>query len=154
MPIFSRHWLGPDGRPDVERLRQQGPALTVEIAVPSDLDSAEQGRDPSRLRRHVGLALVDTGASVTSVDEAPLQALGLQPTTVRDVATPSSVRVAQPVYACVLSFPGTPLPAIPFTEVVASNLAGFGVAVLIGRDFLADCQLIYNGLEGFWTLAF
>jgi hypothetical protein len=147
VPIFSRHWLDPDGRPDVERLRKQGPALTVEISVPSDL-AAESPQS------HVGLALIDTGASVTSVNEAPLRALGLRPTGVTEVATPSSPGSRQPVYPCVLSFPGTPLPAIPFNEVVASDLTAFGVSVLIGRDILAHCQFIYNGPEGFWTIAF
>ena len=154
MPIFSRHWLGQDGRPDIERLRYQGPALAVEITARADFAAAEPAEIGASPRRHIGLALIDTGASFTSVDEAPLHALGLRPKAFTDVATPSSVRVERPVYACVLSFPGTPLPPIPFNEVVASNLAGFGVAALIGRDVLADCQLVYNGLEGFWTLAF
>lgn len=147
MPIFSRHWLDQDGRPDVERLRRQGPALTVEISIPSDL-AAES------LQPQAGLALIDTGASVTSVDEAPLRALGLRPTGVMEIATPSSSRSQQPVYPCVLSFPGTPLPAIPFSEVIASDLTAFGVSVLIGRDILANCQFTYNGAEGFWTVAF
>lgn len=29
-----------------------------------------------------------------------------------------------------------------------------GVAALIGRDILQYCQLVYNGPEGFWTIAF
>lgn len=69
-------------------------------------------------------------------------------------APPSSPGSRQPVYPCILSFPGTPLPAIPFNEVVASDLTAFGVSVLIGRDILAHCQFIYNGPEGFWTIAF
>lgn len=154
MPIFSRHWLDSDGRPDVERLRRQGAALPVQLSVPHDFASPEAGPVTPHSQDYVGLALIDTGASVTSVDETRLRALGLRPKAFTDVATASSARVEQPIYTCVLSFPGTPLPTIPFNEVIGSNLAGFGFSALIGRDVLANCQLVYNGPEGFWTIAF
>lgn len=91
---------------------------------------------------------------MTAVDETVLQGLGLTATSVTNVATPSHQSVQQPVYPCILSFPGTPLPALPFNEVIGSSLLGLGCAALIGRDLLQFCQLVYNGPEGFWTLAF
>lgn len=132
----------------------QGPALQVEIAIPTELAALLQQASLSIPPPHIGVALIDTGASITSVDEAVLRGLGLSPTSVVTVATPSAAQVRQPVYACVLSFPGTPLGAIPFHEVVGSQLSGLGFSALIGRDILRFCQLVYNGPEGFWTIAF
>lgn len=155
MPIFSRLWTDPQtGQADPERLRVAGPALQVEIAVPAELAAALQAAELPIPAPSVGLALIDTGASITSVDERVLQSLGLSPTGTVPVATPSATRVQQPVYACVLSFPGAPLPPIPFNEVVGSQLSGLGFSALIGRDILRFCQLVYNGPEGFWTIAF
>ena len=154
VPIFSRHWRDAAGNLDVAQLRQRGPSLAVEISVPSDLAAALQANGRPIPPPFSGVGLIDTGASVTSVDESVLVALGLSPTSVVNVATPSAQAVQQPVYACVLAFPGTPLPAIPFNEVIASNLTGLGCSALIGRDILAACLLVYNGPEGVWTLAF
>lgn len=156
MPIFSRRWLDQNnpGASDIERLRRQGPVLPVEIAIPTDLATALQASQTPIPPPHVGFALIDTGASITSVDEQMLIGLGMNPTSVATISTPSAVNVQQPVYACILSFPGTPLPPIPFNEVVASSLTALGCSALIGRDILAFCQLVYNGPEGFWTLAF
>jgi predicted aspartyl protease len=102
---------------------------------------------------HVGLALIDTGASITAVDERVLRTLGLSPTGVTQVATPGG-EVQQAVYACDIAFPGTPIPTLPFNSVIGSQLEGLGYSALIGRDVLRFFQLVYNGAEGLWTLAF
>jgi hypothetical protein len=155
LPIFSRHWRHQQtGAPDPNQLRVTGPALQVEISIPTALAAALQQANQQFPQPHVGIALIDTGASMTNVDVGILQGLGLSPTGTVAVATPSATSVQQPTYACVLSFPGTPLPPFPFNVVIGSQLAGFGVAALIGRDVLAFCQLVYNGPEGFWTIAY
>lgn len=97
--------------------------------------------------------MIDTGASTTAVDHQVLTGLGLTPTDVTQVATPSGV-VQQPVYACNITFPGTPIPTLPFNLVIGSSLAPLGFSVLIGRDVLRFFQIVYNGVEGMWTLAF
>lgn len=154
MPIFSRFWRNQQtGVADPELLRATGPALSVEIRVPSALAAALQQANLQVPTPHVGLALIDTGASITAVEQAVLQGLGLSPTGLTPVATPSG-QVQQPVYACELSFPGTPIPTLPFGFVVGSSVGLLGYSALIGRDVLRHFQLVYNGAEGFWTLAF
>lgn len=69
------------------------------------------------------------------------------------VKTPSGT-AQQPTYDCEISFPGTPLPTLPGKGVAGSQLAGMGYSALIGRDLLNFCQLVYNGVEGIWTIAF
>lgn len=122
--------------------------------IPSTLAAALQDAGKPIVAPQVGLAVVDTGASVTAVDEEILKALGLTPTNVMAVATPSAASVQQPLYGCEIAFPGTPLPTLPFNEVVGCQLKGLGCIALIGRDVLRYCQLVYNGPEGFWTISF
>lgn len=155
MPIFSRHWISPQTNlPDPNRLRVQGAALQVEISVPQQLAAALQQAQQPIPAPQVGIAIIDTGASITCVDDAVLQGLGLTASNTVPVATPSATSVDQPVYACVISFPGTPIGPLPFSTVIGSQLAGLGCIALIGRDVLQFCQLVYNGPEGFWTIAF
>ena len=156
MPLFSRRWIHPTNpaQTDPERLQRSGAVLQVEVSLPTALAAAMQNAGTPIPQPHVGIALIDTGASITSVDDGVLVGLGLSPTSTRLISTPSATNVEQPVYPCILSFPGTPLPQIPFNEVVGSQLAGLGCSVLIGRDILRHCLLVYNGPEGFWTIAF
>jgi hypothetical protein len=58
------------------------------------------------------------------------------------------------LYRCEIGLPGTPIPALPFNSVVGIGLARLGFSALLGRDVLRHFQLVYNGAEGFWTLAF
>lgn len=97
--------------------------------------------------------MIDTGASVTAVEESVLQALGLIATDITETTVPGGQSL-QLLYACDISFPGTPIPTISVNPVVGIRLAGLRYSALIGRDLLQQSQLIYNGAEGFWTLAF
>ena len=154
MPIFSRFWINQQtGTADPERLRQHGPALQAEISIPSDLEDSLQRRGAQSPLPRTGLALIDTGASITAVDQQVLAGLGLTPTDLTQVATPGGV-AQQPMYSCNISFPGTPIPTLSFNVVIGSNLAPLGFSVLIGRDVLRFFQIVYNGVEGMWTLAF
>lgn len=154
MPVFSRYWINQrTGTPDAEQLREQGPALQVEIGIPTTLASFLQAAGLPIPTPQQGLALIDTGASITGVDQQVLGALGLAPTGVTQVATPGGV-VSQPLYACNISFPGTLIGTLKFNVVIGSSLAALGFSALIGRDVLRHFQMVYNGVEGMWTLAF
>ncbi|MFQ5895019.1 MAG: aspartyl protease family protein [Nitrospinota bacterium] len=96
---------------------------------------------------------MDTGASITAVERDVLDRLGIRPHRVTPVVTANGPS-RQPVYSCVISFPGTPIPTLPFNSVVGSQIRSLGYSALIGRDVLRHFQLVYNGKEGFWTLAF
>lgn len=112
MPIFSRIWTHPQtGLSDPDQLQRNGPALPVEISVPARLATffSQQGKNvPQPVS---GLALVDTGASITAVDVTTLTGLGLNPVGTVQVLTPQG-QAMQGLYACRISFPGTP-PFLP-----------------------------------------
>ena len=104
--------------------------------------------------------LIDTGASCTAIDADLLAPLGMTPTGVTQMLTPSSggkpVDVPQFDVMVGITHPsGDPLliDTVPIIAIHKFGKSG-GIAALIGRDILARCLLIYNGGEKNFTLAF
>jgi Aspartyl protease len=106
-------------------------------------------------------ALVDTGASCTCVDPSVLTALGLTPTGVAVVNTPSTGSTPHSTFQYDVSLavpPALPthtLLVVPNLPVVASQLLqAQGFHALLGRDVLSLCRFTYDGLAGFFTLVY
>jgi hypothetical protein len=105
--------------------------------------------------------LVDTGASHTCMDPAVLQGLGLTPTGVATVNTPTtgSQPQSQDQYDVGLLIPGSlpthvPLVISNLPVICAEFLQAQGFHGLLGRDVLSKCILIYNGPVNFFTVAY
>jgi predicted aspartyl protease len=102
-------------------------------------------------------ALVDTGASGTVIDPTAIQTLGLSPTGMVSIHTPStggtSVNCAQYDVMLAIYHPNHSL-VMGTIPVIASHLASQGIHALIGRDVLSRCLLIYDGAISQFTLAF
>ena len=102
--------------------------------------------------------LIDTGASCTCIDPQVFSTLGLQPTGSAPVLTPSTgaVAVQQALYDVSIMIPHADSPLfISSMPVLESELfLGQGFHVLVGRDILSRCVLIYNGASGFFTLSY
>ena len=130
-----------------------GPVLQVEIGLPARLAAHFNQTGVPIPQPHTGFALLDTGASITGVDAGILTALGVNPVSTTTVLTPSGQQ-QQSLYPCQISFPGTPIPPLDFNAVTGSQLATQGLAALIGRDLLRHFLMIYNGVDGNWTLSF
>jgi predicted aspartyl protease len=98
------------------------------------------------------MALIDTGASHTCIDEAIAQQLGLPVVNIVQVASASHASTTQNVYPV-----GIEVSAIGWRidspSVIGAPLAVQGIVLLIGRDILKLCTLIYNGFTGHITLA-
>lgn len=104
--------------------------------------------------------LVDTGASGTCVDPLVFAALQLQPTGAVPMLTPSTgatpaLADTYDVSVSILTSPGLPPLQIANMPVSASELfVAQGFHVLVGRDILKRCVLMYNGTTGLYTLAY
>ena len=105
-----------------------------------------------------GLALIDTGATLSAVDATVVQQLGVQPVGLANVGTAGGQQ-QQATYPARFTFPGTGLPNIDFGQLLGANLTGQIVAAhqqpliaLLGRDILQQFILIYNGPVGMFTL--
>jgi hypothetical protein len=106
-----------------------------------------------------GIALIDTGATITSIHAPILIGLGINTVGVANVGTAGGPK-QQLTYAARFSFPGTPLPGFELGQVLGCDLTGQTVLNqqpligLIGRDVLAGAVLVYNGSAGMLSLSF
>jgi hypothetical protein len=100
-------------------------------------------------------ALVDTGASMTVVEEGTLQVLGLDPAGEFEVHTASTgaAPVRRNVYKVEVSLAEavTGTLADNLEVVAADDLSGLGVGALLGRDVLGRLVFTYDGPNDTFT---
>jgi hypothetical protein len=103
-------------------------------------------------------ALVDTGASHTTIDVALVKQLALVPTGTVSVITPSTgtTPCEMLTYDCGIWVPLQPgfFAPRPFWIAGAAELLHQGFSVLFGWDLLAESTLFYDGKNGTFTLSF
>jgi hypothetical protein len=156
MPVYNRYYPDGNNRMDtqasVDSLALEDPSVPVTVSITEPLSQALQGLGITAPTPMSGTALIDTGASVCMIDEGILSSLQIPPLGATNIATPSG-SAQQLTYPASLSFPGTNLPNVSFTDFVSGPLAAQGIIVLLGRDVLRDFVLIYNGPVGQITLS-
>lgn len=107
-----------------------------------------------------GQFLVDTGASGTCIDPALVLPLGIPPSGMVNVQTPSTGATPHACnqYDVSLYIPGADPSqeglAIGAIAILETSLANQGISGLIGRDVLHGCTLIYNPAINMFTLAY
>lgn len=122
-----------------------GPVIQVSLSPPISTNP-----DPKLVETLI--MLVDTGASHTSIKTGMAQKLGLAPIGSISVNTASTADVQCFQYAVRMEL-NAQMVLDPWA-VTEMDLAGQPIHGLIGRDILAQCQLVYHGWTGVWTLAF
>lgn len=159
MPLYEQNYEGVKSRggeraavPPSSVLLQMGPLLQVAISVTPEHAkrlSHDGAKPPDPI---TGYALIDTGASITAVDEGVCQQLGLSSTGVVKMshAGGEEERMCYPIQVI---FPGSPFPAMTNPRVVSCTL-GNGHLLLFGRDLLSRIRMVYNGPAGRVELAF
>jgi hypothetical protein len=137
-----------------------GPVVKVAVMVSAPRSQALRAAGQVVPQPQIGLFLVDTGASHTVVDSGLIAPLGLTPTGVVPMHTPSTAGVPQNCNQFDVGLyigppgPGSAghlLDALPITE---SVLSVQGIQGLIGRDVLSSCVFIYSGVNDGFTLAY
>jgi len=129
-----------------------GPRSPVEVGLPDALAQAVAMQGTVIPTPQVGWSLIDTGASNTCIDVGVATALGLPIINRVTVQTPAGP-TQQNVFAAKLSFPGADLPVLSFIEACGAELINQGIVALIGRDFLENKTLIYDGNLSTVTIA-
>ena len=98
------------------------------------------------------LALVDTGADISAVDQDLIVALGIHSHSASTLNTASG-HEQLPLYICALEIPGLPSVSTKHIEVAGwppeSNKQH---RAIIGRDILSKAKFIYDSGNGTWTL--
>ena len=102
------------------------------------------------------VALLDTGADTTVVDEEIVRSkLQLQPVGQGQQHGVSGLSTT-PVdfFACSIEVQmGSVVEVMEMPQTMTGKLSGMGLGALLGRDFLVDKMLIYDGDRGTWSLA-
>lgn len=138
-------------RRNLPHLRRSGPIL--DITVEPVLEVQELLRQRNQPVPTVRLtALVDTGASGTTIQSSVMEPLGLISIGTAFASTPSTTEpVPCPEYRVRLVL----AEGIAFeTDVAGVPLGGLNVRCLIGRDILERIILSYNGPGNRFTLKF
>lgn len=132
-------------------LQRQGPCVQVTIGLAQSIAEQllQQGKPvPQPIS---GLALIDTGATSTCIDDEAAQKLQLPVTNVVNVASASHSSTPQNVYPIQVQITGLPISIE--SGAVGAALAPQKLLALIGRDVLQHCTLFYNGITGQITLS-
>ena len=131
---------------------QRGPVVQVTVGVGQQIATQvlqSGGALPSPVS---GLALIDTGASTTCIDEAAAQKLQLPVIDVVKIASASHASTEQNVYPIQIEVVGLPI-TVNAPRAVGAPLEPQGILVLIGRDVLQHMLLVYNGPAGSLSLS-
>jgi hypothetical protein len=151
MSTHNKYYVDGEHRLAPELLRQEGPTITVSIAVPDALAERLRQQKVEVPDPQTGLALIDTGASLSVVDTAIIKTLAINAIGKKTVRTISGEAEVD-TYPAKFSFPDTPLPDLDFNSVSASDrLKSQGYLALIGRDILQHGMFVYDG-NGHYTL--
>lgn len=133
-------------------LIQNGPVAQVSVTLSDSIAKGwlQQGITiPSPI---TGNALIDTGASATCIDEATAQALQLPIIDVGTITSATHESQMCNIYPIKFEILGSGIVGeIP--RAIGANLTPQNIIMLIGRDWLSNCTLHYNGVSGDFTLS-
>ena len=137
--------------PPLEALRSAGPRMEVLL---SPLESQVQALAASGVSAPSpvhGWALIDTGATATCVDRTAAEKAGLAVVDSGPMSSATHPNEIVPIYAGQLMIRG--LCSVNINRAYGAVLETQGLVALIGRDILSNCQLVYDGHDGSFTLA-
>jgi predicted aspartyl protease len=130
-------------------LQVRGPVLEVTVTIEQNAAKALLSLGKTAPTRN-GLALIDTGASNTCIDEQSAQEMGLPVIDVGNMQSASHECHPCNIYPVQII---TPVVTLNSQRTLGASLASQGLLVLLGRDVLQACNLFYNGPVGQFTLS-
>ena len=99
-----------------------------------------------------GWALIDTGASMTCVDQEAAQKAKLAVVNSGPMVSATHDNEIVPIYAARLQIEGIPQ-YVEAKSAYGVRLKSQGLIALLGRDMLARCIFIYNGHDASFSLS-
>ncbi len=144
----------PDGKtvqaPPAMGLVLRGPVVQVSVTIEQNAGRGLTASGKSLPTPISGLALIDTGASNTCIDEQAAKELGLPVIDVANMQSATHDNHPCNIYPIQII---TPIITLNAPRAMGAALASQGLLVLIGRDVLEHCTLFYNGPVGQFTLS-
>ena len=140
-------FLSHDGKPDLNKLLQFGPTIQVVIDQFKSADEASSVQSEDS----IAYALVDTGATESCIDIALAQKLQLPIVDKINISGSDGAKIHNGYMAQIR------VPILEFTQYgkfAGVNLTGGGQQhqALLGRTFLQNTIMIYDGLRGQITI--
>ncbi len=137
-------------------LQTQGPVIEVQVETPNLLAQYLKNKGKTVPGPTKGMALIDSGATISCVDSDVIRRLGVKPIGVTTVLTAGGPK-RQNCYPARFSFPQQKM-YFEFSRVMGADLKGQSImgkdlVALLGRDVLSRCLFIYNGPNATFTLA-
>ena len=131
-------------------LRMAGPRVSVTLSPFEDQikSLAKKGEIPTSV---TGMALIDTGASVTCIDQSAARKAGLAIVDSGNISSVTHANEVVPIFAGRLDIHG--LRAVNTFRAYGVNLESQKLIALFGRDLLASCVLVYNGTDDSFSLS-
>jgi hypothetical protein len=147
--IPGRNFMG-QGAPQpadlVEQLRQNGAIVNVTIGVPAayakQLKDSGQAVPPSQTIK----AMIDTGASISTVSDAVASSAGLQQVGSVPLGGVGGMST-RPIFSAAFGVPDYNVQVDPI-EIAGVDLPGGGFDALLGRDILKALEFDYTGPHG------
>lgn len=148
MSIISRIYFPLPGQLGLNTLAKDGPTVEVEISITTILQQNFQAKDLAIPTPVKGTALIDTGATISCIDDTVASKLGINPTGQINSGgmAGSSKRNLYPAKLTILA--GNQRWQFESTGVIGVNIIYMGLIALIGRDFLSKGIMVYNGFLG------
>lgn len=135
----------------IPNLQAFGPVVELTLAVPQAVEDAlKQAGTPIPAPVRV-VAMIDTGASGSVLQQGLAAQLGLNPIGVMMINTPSSTNVACYEYAVRFLFPNN---VVVEGTMIEAPLQGQQIQSLVGRDVLAHGVFLYIGYANLFSLSF
>lgn len=131
-------------------LQLRGPILQISVTIEQNAGKVLLSQGKTLPTPITGMALIDTGASNTCIDEQAAKQLGLPVIDVGTMLSATHQKVPCNIYPVVIN---TPIVNLNSPRTMGAALAAQGLLVLIGRDVLQRCNLFYNGPIGQFTLS-
>ena len=144
-PLAEAGFVTQDGKPDWASLEQYGPTLKVIVEY-------RESETASASKAETVYALIDTGACESCIDSQLVQRLGLPVVDVRQIAGVSGAK-SHFVHMAHIIAPNLDITQYGAFTAVELAAGGQPHAVLLGRDFLRNTIMIYDGMRAQVTLA-
>ncbi len=139
------------------RVHGRGPMIDVKVMQSSQRVAALKQANLPYVHPVTILGLLDTGAGCSALDRGVIRTLGLNPTGMIKIHTPSTGTNYEErnLYdASLVIGEGYPKPLAVTLPILESDFASEGFLALIGRDILDQCFMMYDGPAASYTLFF
>ena len=135
-----------------EGLWLRGPRVQVTLSqIETQITAlADKGEIPAP--PVAGWAPIDTGATMTCVDRTAAQRAGLACVDTGLMSSTTHASELVPIFSGRINIEGVSR-YVDSLRAYGANLGPLGLIALIGRDLLASCVLVYNGLDGSFSLS-